>query len=348
MTGEADFTFRVDPSSVDKCSSALDDLKQRMHVANSRATASGIAAVQRRSKEAASGAPGPKVITGRLRDSIWVEGPEPSGDSRFSAKVGPTVIYGRIQELGGTIVPKTKKTLFWIGDDGQPHFAMRVTLPPRPYMRPGLSSAMPEIQDAYASEWGKATSSDYQEGFATPSPPPPPEPPFTHSAKFLAYEEAQLHDVMREGRSSYEGEEFKPYGSKNVASEPRPESEMEAWRKLQHNPSPKEMAESQERFSRLDRKLTSRPGTSRTPLRKFHAESGMESWDAYNQALARFAKRHPSSGLISALRDESPRVVRARKATENVTKPVKAAAKKAHHGSGFTKKVRGFGIRRIL
>lgn len=61
------------------------------------------------------------------------------------ADVGPTKVYGRIQELGGTIKPLHAKVLAWIGDDGQMHFAKRVTLPPRPYLRPALDNHADDI-----------------------------------------------------------------------------------------------------------------------------------------------------------------------------------------------------------
>ncbi|WP_329143425.1 HK97 gp10 family phage protein [Streptomyces sp. NBC_01456] len=48
-------------------------------------------------------APGepPSLITGTLRRSIKVTGPHPLGMGRWEAQVGPTAVYGRIQELGG-------------------------------------------------------------------------------------------------------------------------------------------------------------------------------------------------------------------------------------------------------
>ncbi|MGW2920425.1 hypothetical protein ACWDBF_21540 [Streptomyces angustmyceticus] len=48
-------------------------------------------------------APGepPSLVTGTLRRSIKVVGPHPLGMARWEAQVGPTAVYGRIQELGG-------------------------------------------------------------------------------------------------------------------------------------------------------------------------------------------------------------------------------------------------------
>ncbi|MFJ8798538.1 hypothetical protein [Streptomyces sp. NPDC102487] len=49
-------------------------------------------------------APGepPSLVSGTLRRSIKVVGPVPAGYGRWLAEVGPTAVYGRIQELGGT------------------------------------------------------------------------------------------------------------------------------------------------------------------------------------------------------------------------------------------------------
>ncbi|WP_369043512.1 hypothetical protein [Streptomyces sp. Midd1] len=49
-------------------------------------------------------APGepPSLVSGTLRRSMKVVGPVPAGFGRWLAEVGPTAVYGRIQELGGT------------------------------------------------------------------------------------------------------------------------------------------------------------------------------------------------------------------------------------------------------
>lgn len=58
----------------------------------------------------------PSVVTGTLRRSITTEGPRRLGFGTYEALVGPTVVYARVQELGG----------------GPSH------LPPRPYMKPAF------------------------------------------------------------------------------------------------------------------------------------------------------------------------------------------------------------------
>lgn len=61
---------------------------------------------------------------------------------------GPTVVYGRIQELGGVIKPVIAKMLHWVDDMGNDIFAKRVKIPARPYLRPAVDQHRPEIENA--------------------------------------------------------------------------------------------------------------------------------------------------------------------------------------------------------
>ena len=72
--------------------------------------------------------------------------------------------YARIQELGGTIVPK--KAGGWLvwrdPDSGQVHRARSVTLPKRPYLEPAITehqsdilTAMEKVIDAYLVTQGE-------------------------------------------------------------------------------------------------------------------------------------------------------------------------------------------------
>ena len=76
----------------------------------------------------------PALVTGALRRSITVN--MLSTGSIARAEVGPTIIYGRIQELGG--------------QTGRGH---AVTLPARPYMAPALEYSIPEMTEAVKSAW---------------------------------------------------------------------------------------------------------------------------------------------------------------------------------------------------
>jgi len=75
---------------------------------------------------------------GNLEDSIQTTLDSSSGD-RAEVSVGPTAIYGRIQELGGTVKPLVAKKLWWVGEDGNLRSAYSVTLPARPYMAPAAN-----------------------------------------------------------------------------------------------------------------------------------------------------------------------------------------------------------------
>lgn len=82
-------------------------------------------------------APGqpPSWVSGDLGRSIGVQGPTGVGGT-YEASVGPTMIYGRIQELGGRT--------------GRGH---SVTLPARPYLQPALAVAKPEILGIMTTAW---------------------------------------------------------------------------------------------------------------------------------------------------------------------------------------------------
>jgi hypothetical protein len=74
-----------------------------------------------------------------------------------SVDVGPSVIYGRIQEFGGVIKPVHAKMLSWV-DDGVRIFAHMVHLPPRPYLRPAVDEHMKDIEQAIGYQLQKQIS----------------------------------------------------------------------------------------------------------------------------------------------------------------------------------------------
>lgn len=88
-----------------------------------------------------------KHITGALANSIQTTLESSSADQAVVA-VGPTVIYGRIQELGGTIKPLTAKKLHWVNENGEHRSAYEVTLPARPYMKPAVEDHQADIIQA--------------------------------------------------------------------------------------------------------------------------------------------------------------------------------------------------------
>ena len=130
-------------------SAAYDDLVERVRQAASRATFLVLDQMEREAKMAAAGQ---FRGVGRLAGSIVVR-----KRGEMSGEVGPTVIYGRIQELGGTIFPRDKKVLHWV-DAGGSHFAKHVTLPARPYLKPGVEATKPLIGKIFGAELAKAVA----------------------------------------------------------------------------------------------------------------------------------------------------------------------------------------------
>jgi phage gpG-like protein len=73
----------------------------------------------------------PSLISGRLRGSVRRTRLYPSGPYQWTARVAPTTVYARIQELGG-----------WTGRGHRSH------LPPRPYVRPAIRRHSSAARDA--------------------------------------------------------------------------------------------------------------------------------------------------------------------------------------------------------
>lgn len=133
---------------------ALAAMRDQFSMAARDALSASLHEIERQAKLNAT--VNPKVRTGRLRSSIIVKGPM-GGGSHWSGEVGPTVIYGRIQELGGTIFPKRAKFLHWVDGSGD-HFARHVTLPARPYLKPAAETTKPMISEIFEVEMAKVTA----------------------------------------------------------------------------------------------------------------------------------------------------------------------------------------------
>jgi len=78
----------------------------------------------------------PALVSGDLRRSVKQSPITQLGPTRFEGVVGPTIVYGRIQELGG--------------DTG------RSILPSRPYLQPAFEEVLPEIGMIFREEWAWA------------------------------------------------------------------------------------------------------------------------------------------------------------------------------------------------
>jgi len=80
-----------------------------------------------------------------------------STETKAEVDVGPTVIYGRIHEFGGIVLPVHAKMLSWIDvDTGERVFANKVQIPARPYLRPAFDEHKDEIVDAMMHQVKKA------------------------------------------------------------------------------------------------------------------------------------------------------------------------------------------------
>lgn len=143
----------VGVSGADEVGRALEALGQRMHSATRRAVKDGLRLAKRRGHGQLSrywhppntptpSPPGepPARITGHLRGSLKPTGPVPGGGG-FTGWLGPTAVYGRIQELGGRT--------------GRNHATV---LPPRPYMRPTYASVLGDgsLRRVFVDAWRRA------------------------------------------------------------------------------------------------------------------------------------------------------------------------------------------------
>lgn len=96
----------------------------------------------------------PALVSGALRRSTKSRRTA-DGPTVYGGSVGPTIVYGPIQERGGTITPKRAPMLAWRTADGWRR-ARSVTLPPRPYMRPAVTASIPRIRRIVADAWTRA------------------------------------------------------------------------------------------------------------------------------------------------------------------------------------------------
>lgn len=89
----------------------------------------------------------PSLVTGTLRRSIKVVPAEPQGRGAWLAKVGPTAVYGRMQELGGPL-PRSPY---------RPMYKLDPQLPARPYLGPAVKELIDSgaLWAAFRSGWDR-------------------------------------------------------------------------------------------------------------------------------------------------------------------------------------------------
>lgn len=130
---------------------AVDATLGRVRAATDHAVDDGLAVIQVEAQRNLSltshprgtptpSAPGepPSLISGALRRAMKSRRDQ-RGPDVYSGATGPAIVYGPIQERGG-----------WAGA------GHRSYLPPRPYLRPAVTSATPKIRKLFADAWSRA------------------------------------------------------------------------------------------------------------------------------------------------------------------------------------------------
>lgn len=149
---------------VEKFMGAVDLKVAQMRRATAAATAKVLHLIEKRTKEKLGlkshqkGTPTPSgvgeppaLITGNLRRSISVEGPIPVTANSWRGSVGPTAIYGRIQELGGEVFTSRSTSMVMMGVPGS-----GIRLPARPYLQPSYNELQVEIRAIFQAAWTEA------------------------------------------------------------------------------------------------------------------------------------------------------------------------------------------------
>jgi phage gpG-like protein len=140
---------RVD--GVEEWAAAVDALLARVGAATDKAVDGGLALIARAAQQnltiythpprtvtpSPPGGP-PALISGALRRSIKTRRTK-RGPTQYEGRVGPTIVYARIQELGGVTGA-----------------GYRTRLPPRPYLRPASDNARPRVQSLFHDAWAQA------------------------------------------------------------------------------------------------------------------------------------------------------------------------------------------------
>lgn len=132
---------------------ALDDMIRRVRNAAPGIALGGALLAQRFARKyATAGHPHHlQVRTGNLRRSIRAHAPFEKKPDVWESRTYPTVVYARLQELGGWVFPKRARFLHWIGqpqygDAPGPQYRRAVYIPRRPYLAPGRREAIPAYE----------------------------------------------------------------------------------------------------------------------------------------------------------------------------------------------------------
>ena len=118
----------------------IDALIATVQAATLRGVTAGAHLIEAQAKQSMNG-PGPQVRTGTLRRSINVISTTTLGGGSYQARIAPTVIYGRRQELGF---------------HGQDSLGRTYNQSGRPYLSTGLNRSLPLLQGVFSAAWQAA------------------------------------------------------------------------------------------------------------------------------------------------------------------------------------------------
>lgn len=142
LTGVAEFRRALDEMVARASAAALTAVTTGGHLVEAETKAAlGRSSHARGTKTPSAPGQPPSLVSGTLRRSIRVTTPEAKGLTGWTVSVGPSAIYGRIQELGG--------------DAG---WADASYLPPRPYLEPSLQKVIQDgsLAACYTAAWRSA------------------------------------------------------------------------------------------------------------------------------------------------------------------------------------------------
>jgi hypothetical protein len=125
-------------------------LAERVRFAAPAAVDAGLHELERAAKQAAA------VRSGAMRRGVQVSPARPTGAGTFRGAVGPTVIYSRIQDLGGTIYPKRGPYLVFRTADGALIHARKVTIPATHWFTGAVEATRPRLAGVLARVLGEA------------------------------------------------------------------------------------------------------------------------------------------------------------------------------------------------
>ena len=130
----------IEISGVGGFEASIDALIASVQEATRVGVMTGAHLVEAQAKQSMNG-PGPQVQTGTLRRSINVVDTTTLGAGSYQARIAPTVIYGRRQELG-----------FHGADSLGRVYNQRG----RPFLSTGLNRSIPQLQGVFSAAWQAA------------------------------------------------------------------------------------------------------------------------------------------------------------------------------------------------